>query len=99
MSDTKSMIEIQKRALRFVFCGYQLPYKEQERPLGQRKTPPSNKLHNVTSRLMSNTTSKCIFTEYRSSIIQYMNDLDFDLSETYLYLFIKSRDGAQSSNI
>ncbi len=52
----------------------------QERPLGQRKTPPANKLHNVTSRLMSNTTSTRIymFTEYRS-ITQWLNDLDVDL--------------------
>ncbi len=55
---------------------------KQERPLGQRKTPPANKLHNVTSRLMSNTTGKYIFTGYRYSISQYLNDLDFDLSRS-----------------
>ncbi len=55
-----------------------------ERALGQRKTPPTNKLHNVTSRLMSITTRKYIpvFRDYRSSITQYMNDLDFDLSRS-----------------
>ncbi len=42
----------------------------------------ANKLHNVTSRLMSNTTTctrRYIFTESWSSIIHYLNDLDFDL--------------------
>ena len=57
---------------------------QQERLLGQQKTPPANKLpvHNVTSRLTSNTTRKYIFTEYRSSITQYLNGLDFGLSRS-----------------
>ncbi len=56
--------------------------KEQERLLGQRKTPPANKLHKVTSRLMSNTTRKYILTEYRSSITRYLNGLDLYLSRS-----------------
>ena len=35
---------------------------QQERPLGQRKTPPANKLPFVTSRVMSNTTRKYIYS-------------------------------------
>ncbi len=54
------------------------------------KTPPANKLHNVTSRLMSNTTRKYIFTEYRSSITQGLNDLDFDLSRSNLLVPLDS---------
>ncbi len=52
-----------------------------KRLMGQRKNPPPTNyiLHNVTSRLMSNTTSKYIFTEYWSSIIQYLNDLSRSL--------------------
>ncbi len=49
---------------------------------GTAENPAANKLHNVTSRLMSNTTRKYIFTEYWSSIIQYLNDPEFDLSMT-----------------
>ncbi len=60
---------------------------EQERQLRQRKTPPVNKLHNVTSRLMSNTTTKYMFTEYGSSIIQYMNNLDLDFKVTQGQIF------------
>ncbi len=41
----------------------------------------ANTLHNVTSRL-SNTTRKYIFTEYHSSITQYLYDLDFCLSRS-----------------
>ncbi len=53
-------------------------------PIAQsRKTPPTNKLHDVTPRLMSNaTTMKYIFTEYCSSITQYLNDLDFGHSKS-----------------
>ncbi len=68
----------------------------QERPLGQWKTPPANKLvHDVTSRLKLSTTRKflvvlgtthhvlvcsvgTIFTIYRSSTTQYLNDFDFE---------------------
>ncbi len=63
---------------------------EQERPLGQRKTPPANtcnKLHNSTSKLMLNITSKYIFTEYRSSITQYLNDLGFYLSKSLSQIY------------
>ncbi len=31
---------------------------QQERPLAQQKAPPANTLHNVTSRLMSNTNTQ-----------------------------------------
>ncbi len=49
----------------------------------QEPLPAANKLHNATSRLMSNTTrKKYIFTEYWSSIIQYLNDLDFSFKVT-----------------
>ena len=57
-------------------CFWDAKTKKQERPLRQQKTPPANKLH-VTSRLMSNNTRKYIFPEYSSSIIQYLNDLEF----------------------
>ncbi len=49
---------------------------------GTAANPAANKLHNVTSALISNTSRKYIFTEYWSSIIQYLNDLDFDLSRS-----------------
>ncbi len=43
---------------------------KQERPLEQRKTPPANKLHNVTSRLMSNTTREIYF--YRIPLLYHL---------------------------
>ncbi len=58
---------------------------KQERPLGQRKTPPANKLPYVAARYMSKTTGK-----YISSTTQYQNDLEFDLSRS---LKVKCDDG------
>ncbi len=49
----------------------------QERPLGQWKTLPANKLHNVTSRLISSTARNIHI--YRIPIFyQYQHDLDFN---------------------
>ena len=47
------------------------------RTAGTTENLPADKLHNVTSRLLSNTTRKYIFAEYHPSNTQYLNHLDF----------------------
>ncbi len=78
--DVHALRHVRRKAMLLKARDHKLAKEQQERTLGQWKTPPANKLHNVTSRFMSNTTRKYIFTKYHSSITKNLNDLDFDLS-------------------